>query len=1776
MKARLVRTALCALLAGTLAIGEAGSALAAQAKPRESAKTAAESVSSTGGGAEKRALVEQYLKETAKNRSASSQQQMIGNEYLEFMVDSRGRFTIGNTGGNPDYETDDNKILIYGHSYPSTSFSTVRLQSSRNETKDFYFEASENQYDPDQKTATSIMELDGAFNDGEEYHFTVTQRLEFVKSSQQRADTVKISYTIKNKGTQAQKAGIRIMMDTMLASHDDAPFAVVEHGNITSELELSGMNVPPTYQVYDVFGNPTTIATGTLYLGTERRPDKVQFTYWPSIYNTLYNYTIGNTTFGDTAVGIYFDPVSLNASASTKVCTYYGANSNLVSGNENEDLDKIDKNSFGVVVYDSLTEKEVPGATVTINGVTKTTNQDGLAVFPNVKDIDKQTKTVTASKTGYRTTAVPRNILRGSFCGVMIVSSRASDEPSFLSAVLQSGSNEYDLTTTCVYYDEADGTETADDSIVIDVKNSGTANKYQLVQAGEVKYESTDGKFTIPIVTKDHNGTPYAVPRIKGLSAGKIVELQMTSTGFPAKITRLGLIISVPPKALAPSANITLGDKISFRVPETVPFLGGSDVGFGIQEQLPVRVEQDKNKVKVMIGAESTANAQTFKDAFGKMKSNILKSLKNGEAGYTFAGTYGAGLINMKCRVIGYGEGTLDKDGIANVDVNIVVGVSEEQPFTKKLMAGDLPTLVTIGEKAEFAFTIPGRLTIDGSNASFMGGTAKIKPSFSLDPQQAVGINGAISASVLGSPKIDWEHQFATRSNSVKLTGSLKIKSNILLFHRMDEIFTGTNDIDIYSGSQRISAYGAGQRTVSFEESDYEFVSRDLASARTAGSNIVLSSMYPDVKEVTAGGKRYRFFLADVASRSSADRSAVAYQKYENGVWSDPQLLLSGDKDDGTADAGFALAAEGNNIHVVWQNMGAAFNSNSASLANMISNSQIKYCRLDASNDTVSNVVALAAGGGAFLPAISAENGNAKIAWFTNSDNSIYGSSSGDNSTDTISCVEVNNGTAGAVSDMTMAAGKRVISLSVGKLNNQDVLVYALASGNDLADSNRTIALHKCAFPASGSSTAAQLSASDAATSTNAKFANLGSTPAMFYYSNGNIAYTTDGSTINKVFNDNNLPNGLNDSFTILSGNGKSVILWTAQAEQNTQKQIIYAVNYDGSKWSGAYILKTVNAETVSAPTGYIDSAGKLVLSYGWSSGNASEIISETIAPFTDISLDNVDFEQNGITPGSSSNVTFKIDLTNRGAKKVSGVTVELLNANGRSVCSETLSNVNLDPGESVLDAAVQTSFTGPQNSSEYTVKVSASGESNLSDNTKIIRIGCPDLAVTQNARFLMNESEYIALDVRNESHYAAQNVRVRVFADSQNGAIIYDRRLARLEGNGEQILNLNIDQLSNTRVAYAVVSSDSADYMEANNTEMLVINPFGRQEASGYDFSISAQEGGRIVEGTRGRYNEGDTINIQAAANEGYRFTGWQMTAGSVADESALSTVFTMPRGTATVIAGFESMDDPPEPETDGPETALSIPSGSALLYSDYQNEKPVTNAMVLYGNGATLTTASGKVNNRICTVYTDILASYSYENLAGGKVKTSVGKIIVGVTKSDQRPAITKNKITDTSASKIAKASIRNGQITVTAVGKEGGPAYLWVMDTASQDNWACLPIYVKLAPKKMEVWDRLSGSKLTNPKLENGKKLRVDVKGFLGQTETEYATYTAAVDSKYAGYVTVTQTSGRRFTITATGLKNNKDTKASITFQCSQNGKKMKFALTVTPAPAQPASP
>lgn len=257
----------------------------------------------------------QNLSNTA---SADSQASMLGysngkmyNDYLEYVVAYNGRFTIGTTGGNPDNANDNYKRMLYGHPSPWSSYTSLKVDGSN-----YYFSPQSVNQDSSNLSTTATQNINGV---------NIVQELKLVTNSNTgKADTVQIKYTATNQGASSHTVGTRIMMDTMLGNNDAAPFRIPGYGAVTTELELTGSNIPDYWQAFDSLTNPSVIAQGTL-LRTENKPDKVQFTNWGRVYNTMWDYTIRpGSANGDSAVSVYWNPLTLQPGESKTYVTYYG------------------------------------------------------------------------------------------------------------------------------------------------------------------------------------------------------------------------------------------------------------------------------------------------------------------------------------------------------------------------------------------------------------------------------------------------------------------------------------------------------------------------------------------------------------------------------------------------------------------------------------------------------------------------------------------------------------------------------------------------------------------------------------------------------------------------------------------------------------------------------------------------------------------------------------------------------------------------------------------------------------------------------------------------------------------------------------------------------------------------------------------------------------------------------------------------------------------------------------------------------------------------------------------------------------------------------------------------------------------------------------------------------------------------------------------------------------------------------------------------------------
>ncbi len=248
----------------------------------------------------------------------------LKNKYIKIIGDpDTGRFIFKTTEGDPNLDSDQNSLLLY-EDYPPTSYTTIKIDGIN-------YKFGDNEHG---RFITSMINRDNKLMCvWKVNNIEVMEELRFVKGpTTGRDDTVEIKYTILNKDSKAHKIGIRIMLDTYLGKEDGAPFRVPGLGDIKTETELKGKNIPQYWYSYDDLSEPTVRAQGTLRSEGITLPDRVIFASWERFQKYLWDFKVKSgrsfrrSIIGplDSAIAMYWEPKDVNPNESFQVVTYYG------------------------------------------------------------------------------------------------------------------------------------------------------------------------------------------------------------------------------------------------------------------------------------------------------------------------------------------------------------------------------------------------------------------------------------------------------------------------------------------------------------------------------------------------------------------------------------------------------------------------------------------------------------------------------------------------------------------------------------------------------------------------------------------------------------------------------------------------------------------------------------------------------------------------------------------------------------------------------------------------------------------------------------------------------------------------------------------------------------------------------------------------------------------------------------------------------------------------------------------------------------------------------------------------------------------------------------------------------------------------------------------------------------------------------------------------------------------------------------------------------------
>lgn len=229
-----------------------------------------------------------------------------------------GNVTLATLQGDPGNPNDDNRPLLFGHPSSSTGYVTLQVDGANftNGIAPFLTRT----VDPNTGGGinTTVWESGGV---------RLTQRVFVAEGlTTGRPDQAAMEYTILNIDTGAHDVALRLLLDMNVGGNDGTPFSVPGTGQVTTEVEVTGVNVPQFYQALDNLANPTIIAQGTLSGSGQTPPDRLIFADWTKIFTNVFTYIPdpAESLTNDSAVAMYWNAVTLQPGESRTIRTDFG------------------------------------------------------------------------------------------------------------------------------------------------------------------------------------------------------------------------------------------------------------------------------------------------------------------------------------------------------------------------------------------------------------------------------------------------------------------------------------------------------------------------------------------------------------------------------------------------------------------------------------------------------------------------------------------------------------------------------------------------------------------------------------------------------------------------------------------------------------------------------------------------------------------------------------------------------------------------------------------------------------------------------------------------------------------------------------------------------------------------------------------------------------------------------------------------------------------------------------------------------------------------------------------------------------------------------------------------------------------------------------------------------------------------------------------------------------------------------------------------------------
>lgn len=1064
-------------------------------------------------------------------------------------------------------------------------------------------------------------------------------------------------------------------------------------------------------------------------------------------------------------------------------------------------------------------------AKIEYNGSKYQTNSFGIANLPNI-----DSGSITVFKDGYITRTLTAEQLENS------------------KSIYLEAKNDNEPVITAVW---VDNTDVLHDSYALNMTDKDETTIKAEVDWGNYSYGSIrlyqDGK------TADFSGNSLSMVISDKFDTSNTITLIATDSQNRTAEKELLIQNGTVNKVLENlnGASFDFSDSINLTLPDSIPLIGGMNVGAGISSIVPITISADNGKIYVAIGADiasysynykyltnkATGNTahvlsketKTFIDKFkdtgildsGETASSV-KKLKNFKRTYKNAikrprGSFG---VEADFTVIGFAEGAFDSSGnVTWIDTGMIinpsVSVSTDIPFT----LGPVPLYFEVGVSADVLAQFNLKLNEQAKNFVPDG---ELSGSLSLNGGVGVGVKKVLYAGggLEGSLLPDWKINIGS-NDYFKLDGNLEAyaKVGILFFEAKKPWTLAETTLVEYPSKKLLNSVGSMLDDYDFyDTSNYNV--KDLSYLDNNSSfmgnlnpqKFLTSSTYDDnylystqlktniYKESTPqyvvfeDGTKLAVWLD---SDSSNINDVCLYYSYFNGnSWSTHEKVYN----DGTVDYAPDIVECSGKVYLVWQNATRIFDDNAElNLDDIAKDFDISVAAFDENHQFTTKT--FENNNLDMQPVVCANGDNAYIAWVNNGQNDWFGNN-GDNSI-------------------------LISSYSNGSWSEPEVIYNNLNSLDSIAvDYNERINVAYCMDTDGDINTTEDLKVYENGTLVSDESQSANSPQ----YCNHNLFWHSNNNIISSDIASNGSGNIVSDRYQIIDVNGTTAVVF-CQGDGLYSKLNVSYLNTETNTWGNPRTLVDNNT-FIGSFSAAVNNSGNIEVLVNSCNVTGSYKDEDPYGTATlmlyyeadncDLSISELLYDESTFCADNSMN--FDFSLTNEGSTVINGTNVIIKDEAG-NILSTTYIGDTIVPGETIESSAsyiVNAKYTS-QKVSVYAEPTNGT-DVDLTDNTQDVVLSYENICVENLTSAVMaNGNIAISADIVNYGYQNAEKICVKLIKDSIDGNVVAIKTIDNINSLDLQTLSFEVND--NSKSTYFISIDGDADDYTADNSDFILIN---------------------------------------------------------------------------------------------------------------------------------------------------------------------------------------------------------------------------------------------------------------------------------------------------------------------------------------------------------------